>query len=221
MSSDLPDTAPLRAPTAAQRRRLEHGLRLRPEERVEVRGELRRAAVSLVFRPGGELLFIRRAERRGDPWSGHMAFPGGRKDPEDRDLLSTAIRETHEEVGLDLRRREVLHLGRLDELASPRGVLRPRLVISPFVFWDPAPPALRPNYEVADTYWFPIERFERDEGRGSMTIPWKGDRVRFPVVNLEGARIWGLTLGILDGLLDRLRLAEDGGLPEARSPELP
>lgn len=202
-------------PGTAQRDRLERGLRLRPDERVEVPGELRRAAVALVFRPGSELLFIRRAERKGDPWSGHMAFPGGRKDPEDPDLVSTAVRETREEVGLDLSRAGVHLLGRLDELASPRGVLRPRMVISPFVFWDPDPPELRPNYEVADTFWFPMHRFEQDEGRGSMTIPWKGNRVRFPVVNLEGARIWGLTLGILDGLLDRLRLAEDAGLREA------
>src|SRR5262245_41364530 len=69
-------------------------------------GETWRAAVALVFcaPPGAEpeLLFIERARREGDPWSGHMAFPGGRRDPKDTDLAATAARETHEEVGLGL-----------------------------------------------------------------------------------------------------------------------
>jgi len=63
-----------------------------------------RAAVAIVVREGTDgpqVLLIRRADHPGDAWSGHMAFPGGREDPQDENLLATAIRETLEEVGLD------------------------------------------------------------------------------------------------------------------------
>src|SRR5215813_14164568 len=95
-----------------------------------------RASVALVLSTGGEgveLLLIRRATRDDDPWSGHMAFPGGRRDPGDTDVVATAVRETREEVGIDLAVDAEL-VGRLDEL---RAVARHRpldLVISPIVF---------------------------------------------------------------------------------------
>src|SRR5262245_34151321 len=85
------------------------GLRTRLSASREARpadfGE--RAAVAAILLPRDdtfEILLIRRAERPTDLWSGHMAFPGGRRSPEDRDLLATAVRETEEEVGLDLAR---------------------------------------------------------------------------------------------------------------------
>ena len=74
------------------------------------------AAVAVVLRDAKgtpELLLIERARREGDPWSGHMAFPGGRLDPTDSDPRSAAERETLEEVGVRLARAE--SLGRLDE----------------------------------------------------------------------------------------------------------
>ena len=70
----------------------------------------KKAAVAVILRPAPgetldstEILFIKRAERDGDPWSGHMAFPGGHMEPDDSDLKESAIRETKEEIGLDLR----------------------------------------------------------------------------------------------------------------------
>ena len=66
------------------------------------------AAVALILLPTSdgdlEALFIKRAEVEGDPWSGQMAFPGGRRDPVDDDLLATAARATLEETGIDLAR---------------------------------------------------------------------------------------------------------------------
>ena len=90
--------------------------------------EPKRAAVAAVLRPGSngpEVLLIRRAEHPNDPWSGHMAFPGGREDPCDADLFGTAVRETLEEVALDLTTNAAL-LGTLDDLpAVARGKRTP------------------------------------------------------------------------------------------------
>lgn len=62
-----------------------------------------------------EVLFIKRASRSGDRWTGHIAFPGGRQDPNDADDVATGIRETQEEVGLDLQRSQCLHIGNLPD----------------------------------------------------------------------------------------------------------
>ena len=74
--------------------------------RADMESGVRRAAVALIFRAGAdgapELLFIKRAEYPADPWSGQIAFPGGREEPTDGELIQTAVRETREETGLDL-----------------------------------------------------------------------------------------------------------------------
>src|SRR4051812_23466320 len=103
-------------------------------QRVE--GEGRRAAVAIILREhegGLEALFIRRADHPLDPWSGQMAFPGGRQDPEDADLLATALRETVEEVGIDLAAAGEL-LGTLDEVRAMARMRPMDLVIAPYVF---------------------------------------------------------------------------------------
>ena len=88
-----------------------------------------------------EVLFIQRAELTGDPWSGHMALPGGRRSPDDSDLLATAIREAREETGIELPRDYVL--GQLDEFA-PRTPTLPPVVVRPYVFGLPSrPPVTR------------------------------------------------------------------------------
>jgi len=170
-----------------------HGAR-EPEER---------AAVCVVVRPGGDLLFMRRSERDGDPWSGHMAFPGGRMERGDASTRATAAREAHEEVGLDP---EVgAYLGALDELESPPGSARRRLVITPHVWVLPGDPRLRLNHEVASVHWFSLDRLLSDEGRSTFSYAWRGRSVELPVVRLDEADIWGITLRILDDLLARIR----------------
>lgn len=62
-----------------------------------------------------EVLFIKRAGRAGDRWSGHTALPGGKRDPQDADDVAAAIRETREEVGLDLTARGCFHVGNLPQ----------------------------------------------------------------------------------------------------------
>jgi 8-oxo-dGTP pyrophosphatase MutT (NUDIX family) len=159
------------------------------------------AAVAAVLRPGPDLLFIQRAEQEGDPWSGHIAFPGGRSGAGDRSHLDTAIRETWEEVGLDLRSDGRL-LARLPPLRPL--ILPTRLAVHPFVFALEASLPLRPNDEVASLHWISLERLLAGEGRGEMTLDWHGHSLRVPCVRLDGRCVWGMTLRMVDELLERL-----------------
>jgi 8-oxo-dGTP pyrophosphatase MutT (NUDIX family) len=169
----------------------------------------KRAAVAAVLRErdqrtGPELLFIRRAEKPGDPWSGHMAFPGGRHDVTDPDLLATAVRETREEVGLDLGMARLL--GRLEDVeAMARGV-RVGLTITPLVFAiDGDPPLRLQGDEVAEAVWAPMRPLATGEAR--TTYPWRLGPVPVP---LPGYRVgdgvvWGLTYKMVELLLARIR----------------
>ena len=107
-----------------------------------------------------EVLFIKRAGRAGDRWSGHIALPGGKRDPEDESDQAAAIRETHEEVGLDLNVPECLEAGNLPEriVASTIGRV-PLMVLCPFVFiyTSKTVPPLKPSpAEVASVHWVPL-----------------------------------------------------------------
>ena len=164
----------------------------------------RRAAVAAVLRPapigGDELLFIRRADHPLDPWSGHMALPGGMVDPGDPDPLAAARRETREELGLDLESGARL-LGRLSDVA-PRSVQR-SLAISPFVFeLEPGEVTLVANEEVREALWIPIAWLAEPANRSTFFWSRGGVPVPFPCYRWSEERvIWGLTLRIVDELL--------------------
>ncbi|AKF05510.1 NUDIX hydrolase [Sandaracinus amylolyticus] len=194
-------------------------LRTQPPHEIDVGTpqpgtEIRYAAVSAILRPGEldgpEVLLIRRAERPSDPWSGHMAFPGGRREPHDPDLQATAVRETREEVGLDLDVHGEL-LGRLDDAipGSARGLMT-GLVVKPYVWQVHEVPELVPNgVEVDEIHWAPIAPMLRGERDASHEYVWKGQSMRFPgfrVGDGEHPRVvWGLTHRMLTTLFARLR----------------
>jgi 8-oxo-dGTP pyrophosphatase MutT (NUDIX family) len=156
---------------------------------------------------GAELLFIRRAERAGDPWSGHVAFPGGRHDATDASLEVTARRETVEELGFDPAVGGRL-LGRLDDL-RPRNASLPKIVVRPFVYAVEAAPVLRPNEEVRSAFWTPVARLCDPVVRAEHVFEHAGGRVRMPAYRLDDDVVWGLTERITTQLLLRLR---EGGL---------
>lgn len=169
--------------------------------------ECARAAVAIVLCDDGsgpEFIVIHRAHRRGDPWSGHMALPGGRQQPNDRDLFATAARETHEEVGVDLDQHGEL-LGHLDDLrAIGRG--RPLdLIIRPVVCALHAPATLRPDErEVQSAFWVPLASLRRHEARGTYRHTRDGQQLEHPAFIYKGHTIWGLTHRILTGFLEAL-----------------
>ncbi len=160
------------------------------------------AAVALVIRARERLdfLLIKRARSERDPWSGHMALPGGRWEETDSGLLRTAKRETFEETGVDL---EVLGapLGRLVDVI-PTNRLLPRMRISPFVFGVPADTeATVASHELAGVHWVPLDLLGAVETEAETHIQFSGYSKTFPSYNVVGEHIWGLTHGILTGFL--------------------
>jgi 8-oxo-dGTP pyrophosphatase MutT (NUDIX family) len=179
--------------------------RLRRASPLELTHGSRQAAVATILRdtPGGaEVLLIRRAEREGDPWSGHMAFPGGRRDAQDPDLYATAVRETREEVGLDLTTHGAL-LGRLADLPAIARGLRADLVIRPFVFALEREATLAFDAaEVAEALWTPLAALARGEGAGVVHYRIEGREIELPCWHVGGRVVWGLTHRMLVSLFE-------------------
>ncbi len=166
------------------------------------------AAVCVVLGGPGDapaLCFIKRSERLDDPWSGQMAFPGGRVARTDATPRAAAARETAEEVGLDLTR--CRYLGALPPMPITRRG-RPHLGwLQPFVhLCSPNLPALRPQpSEVAEALWIPLAHLTDPDQRTSVEIADGARRLVFPGISHGGEVIWGLTYRVLGSLLDRAR----------------
>jgi 8-oxo-dGTP pyrophosphatase MutT (NUDIX family) len=177
-----------------------------PSKRL-LRRWLSRAAVAIVLREGDrglDVLMIKRAERDGDPWSGHMGFPGGRSEPGDEHALATAVRETVEEIDLDLDR-DGRPLGRLSDLMTRPGRRGGSMVITPFVFaTDLEAPQFRCNEEVDEVLWVPLGFLGDHSNRERMSWKTGGIPIDIPCYFYRGRRIWGLSLMMLDELMDLL-----------------
>lgn len=194
-SSDDPRLAALRRRLAARR-----------PYRAPRSEPLFEAGVTLVLRAADEveLLLIERVERAGDPWSGHMALPGGRREPADRDLLATALRETEEEVAIALDPGRHL-LGALDEV-HPASRRLPAMVIAPWVATvGPEVEAVPDPAEVAAAVWVPLSHLADDAALSEVLIELEGGPSAFPAYRYRDYQIWGLTFRILEQFLDLYR----------------
>lgn len=164
---------------------------------------VRKAAVALIFRLGEndvlELLFIKRAEYEGDPWSGQIAFPGGRAEARDASLAETAIRETREETGIDLAR-EGMIVGRLDDL-RPRTVRLPAIMVRPFVALLDRREALVLSPEVALSFWLPFAALTPAEAWRDDIVSARGIQINARIFRHDEHVIWGMTERILAQLL--------------------
>ena len=175
-----------------------------PARTVEREGNERLAAILLTLRarPDGEpeLLMIKRAEAEGDPWSGHIACPGGRMEPDDGDLTVTAVRETLEETGVDIARDGRL-LGQLDDI-SPRTPYLPPIVIRPYVALVRAEVEIVPSDEVAEAFWVPLSVLRAPAAWGRAMVTVRGREQEVSVFKHGEFTVWGLTERVLRQFLD-------------------
>ncbi|MBM3264690.1 MAG: CoA pyrophosphatase, partial [candidate division Zixibacteria bacterium] len=143
----------------------------------------KRAAVALVVYEdvdGASVLYILRARREGDPWSGHIAFPGGRIEDTDAGPQETAERETLEEIGLDLRAGRCL--GRLDDLTTQLDSLH----VAGFVYSLAAKPVLNRSPEVLSAFWFPVTRLLEPKRQGETVVRGEFANRSAPAIDLLG-----------------------------------
>jgi 8-oxo-dGTP pyrophosphatase MutT (NUDIX family) len=179
-------------------------------------GQRGHAAVAMLIKegtPSPEVLFIIRAEHDRDPWSGNIGFPGGRLNETNESPQQAAIRETFEELSVDLR--PARYLGRLDDLF---GASMPVLV-SCFVYHVTEPLTLNPNHEVASTFWTPLATLLDSERHQKRSFYFHGRKQRLPVVELlepQQPLLWGITYRLIRSFFDVCAI--DFGLSDAGEP---
>ena len=163
----------------------------------------RRAAVALIFRAGEggvpELLFIKRADYPADPWSGQVAFPGGREEAGDANLADTAVRETREETGIDLRNDGTV-IGTLDDL-RPQTVALPAIIVRPYVVLLNRADSLLLSDEVALAFWVPLEDLRQSGSWRDTSVFARGIQMNARAFRYGPHVIWGMTERILAQLL--------------------
>ena len=166
---------------------------------------VRQAAVTLLLREhhgAAEILIIKRAERPGDHWSGHLALPGGRADAEDSDLIVTAARETWEEVGVQLSVAEHF-IGRLETLI-PRNARLPTMEIAPLLAVAPSDVELHLNEEVAAAFWLPVRTLQATGLSEVYRYSLGKTIIKYPAYPSSHGLIWGITERILTQFLGLL-----------------
>jgi 8-oxo-dGTP pyrophosphatase MutT (NUDIX family) len=168
-------------------------------------------AVALILRKGAngvDLLFVERAARQGDPWSGDIGFPGGRVDARDRDARAAAERETLEEIGLDLR--TARPLGRLGDI---EGAHLPVLV-SCFAYAVSAPAPFRFDREIEDAFWVPLAELQAPERHVMAPVRFGGETFDRPAIRLPVAGkpvLWGITYRLVMEFFRLLATADGSG----------
>ena len=155
------------------------------------------AGVAAIFKGNPlQLLLIERAQRQGDPWSGQVAFPGGRVQAQDTNFMETAARETREEVGLDLRK-DSRFLGYTGPFQGKNNPVR----VVTAVFEIDGDPHIVPNEEVKSYRWAQVSDLLSKDGRWTYVLKIGGTNLTFPALRYQSYVIWGLTERMISKLL--------------------
>jgi 8-oxo-dGTP pyrophosphatase MutT (NUDIX family) len=156
----------------------------------------KRAAVAVALH-ADRVVLMKRTERLGDPWSGHISLPGGGYQATDTDLRTTAIRETREELAIDLSGARVLgHFAPLSpRIAGPGGI-----EVTPFVFALADEPTPVPGPEALSAFWLPL--LQAASGALDAQYVYEGSGISFPSWSYEGHVVWGLTWRILSLVIE-------------------
>ena len=148
------------------------------------------AAVAILVKPrinDLEFFLVKRAEVDDDPWSGDMAFPGGKKNTQDQTLVDTAVREVLEETNIDLSEKNVI--GFMEPIYSS---VRKSLAVQPIIYQFNEYPEVKLNYELTKFIWVPLSEIK--QGKTNATIKgWEGS-----VYKVQGETVWGLTFRMLE-----------------------
>ncbi|MCR9097107.1 MAG: CoA pyrophosphatase [bacterium] len=160
------------------------------------------AAVALVLREVEddlEALFIRRAEHEDDPWSGDLAFPGGRIDPGDADGRAAAVRETLEELSLDLSSGRPI--GRISDVLGFAESIR----VSAYVYAIQGDPPLVPNYEIREAFWSPLSHSDDPARQEMRDFTYMDQTAAMPTIRLlddpRAPVLWGITYKFMDDFM--------------------
>ncbi len=184
-------------PTIEERIRRHRAVGISPDEAP------RRAAVAVVLRPGergAEILLMQRSERAGDRWSGQVSLPGGREEPGDSTLVATAIRETREEVAVDLSV-GAEHIGALDAIAARSKSGPAGLSVWPFVFSARSELEPLPSLEAQSVFWLPLSLVVQGELDGIYPYDFGQRNIDLPCWRYQGRTIWGMTHKMLSDFI--------------------
>ena len=138
-----------------------------------------------------QVLFVKRAEKSSDPWSGQTALPGGKRNPEDRNLKETVVRETLEETSINL----LWGCRFLGALEPVRSTQKPEMKILPFVILLEKEQVIKLNEELTEYFWTPLKELAKHKGTVKFSFG------EFPAYIIENHIIWGLTYKIMQNLL--------------------
>ena len=158
-----------------------------------------KAAVSIIRcrGPVESVLLLRRKKMAGDPWSGHFAFPGGKREPEDSSLFETCLRETHEETGIMLPEKA---FEKKVEASYAGSCLSNSVLVQPFLFsLTEMPDILVEQSEIQSYHWLEVQSFRDSSAHAEVEM--LPSRV-YPVFPLEDYYVWGFTYRILCRILE-------------------
>ncbi len=186
----------------AQKQMLPKGRLLQPENDTPARLS---AVLIMVYRSANnwKLVMIQRAEYDG-VHSGQIAFPGGKKEPDDKNLLHTALRESEEEIGVH--HADIETIGKLSPLFIPVS----NMCVHPYMgFMKNEPVFVKQDKEVQRVITIPLEKLLHKETQTNAVFQGANYQIEAPCYSINGYKIWGASAMILSEFISILKNIPD------------